>query len=82
MPEKKRKQRHTERRVLFGQLCIKNGFITKEQLKEALEIQRKMDERGEKHKLLGMIMLEKTMISTEQLIKILMFLDEHRSELS
>ncbi len=79
MPET-RKRRVTEKRILFGQLAIKLGYVDKEQVEEALEIQKKMDERGEKHMLLGMIMLQKTMISTEQLISLLKYMDEHRSE--
>ena len=79
MPET-RKRRLTEKRILFGQLAIKLGYVDKEQVEEALEIQKKMDERGEKHMLLGMIMLQKTMISTEQLISLLKYMDEHRSE--
>ena len=74
-----RKRRLTERRVLFGQLAVKLGYVSKDQVEEALKIQNKMDERGEKHKLLGMIMLEKTMISTEQLIEILKRLNENFS---
>lgn len=79
MPEK-RKKRQTERRVLFGQLAVNMGYVTQEQVNKALEIQKKMDERGEKHKLLGMIMLEKTMISTEQLINMLQYMDKNRSK--
>ena len=56
------------------------GYVTQEQVEKALEIQRKMDERGEKHKLLGMIMLEKTMISTEQLINMLQYMDKNRNQ--
>lgn len=60
----------TERRLqkmMFGTIAIELGYITKEQLAKALEIQKMQDARGE-HKLLGVVMLEAGMLSPQQLI--------------
>ena len=60
----------TERRLqrmLFGTIAVELGFITKEQLAKALEIQKMQDADGE-HKLLGVVMLEAGMLSPQQLI--------------
>jgi len=57
-------------RIMFGTIAVELGYITKEQLAKALEIQRVQDAKGE-HKLLGVVMLEEGMISPQQLISAL-----------
>ena len=56
---------------LFGEIAIKKGFVTEEQVKMALEVQKEMDAIGEKHKLIGVIMLELGMLTSEQILEIL-----------
>ena len=57
-------------RRLFGQVAIRRGHVNPAQLEKALDIQKQMSRRGDK-RLLGMVMLEKGIISNEQLIDIL-----------
>lgn len=62
----------------FGAIAIRKGFITPAQLEEALEIQKRMDEKGEKHKLIGIILLEMGALSTSELIEVLQEMDKQR----
>ncbi len=55
----------------FGVFAIEMGFITPEQLIEALKVQVKDDVDGKSHKLVGQILLEKGFISPEQIQKVL-----------
>ncbi|KPK98263.1 MAG: hypothetical protein AMK75_07105 [Planctomycetes bacterium SM23_65] len=57
----------------FGQVAIQMGFVTESQVQAALEIQESMEKTRKERRLLGMIMLEMGMISTEQLIDILKY---------
>jgi hypothetical protein len=57
-------------RQLFGEIAIRRGHITPQQLDRALEIQKQLRKRSEK-KLIGMVMLERGMITNDQLIDIL-----------
>ena len=57
----------------FGQVAIQMGFVTESQVQAALEIQESMEKTRKERRLLGMIMLEMGMISTEQLIDILRY---------
>jgi len=57
-------------RQLFGEIAIRRGHTTPPQLDRALEIQKHLRKRGEK-KLIGMVMLERGMITNDQLIDIL-----------
>jgi hypothetical protein len=59
----------------FGQVAIRMGFVSASQVQAALEIQDSMLRAGKARKLLGMIMLEMGMISSDQLIEILKFYD-------
>lgn len=55
----------------FGKVAIRKGYVREEQVESALEFQRQLVVRGEKHKLIGIIMLEHGMIGTTELIDIL-----------
>jgi hypothetical protein len=57
--------------VRFGEIARRLGYVRAKDIEEALEIQRRRAERGESHKLLGLILLEQGSIDTEQLIEIL-----------
>ncbi|MFH1422398.1 MAG: UDP-glucose 4-epimerase GalE [Planctomycetota bacterium] len=59
----------------FGEIAIKKGFISHEDLEKCLFIQKEMDKLGT-HKLLGMIMLNEGVLSNEQLIEILRYMEE------
>ena len=59
------------RRALFGELCLRQGFIDGKALDKALTLQRSRDSEGESHKLLGIILLEMGAISSQQLIDVL-----------
>ena len=56
---------------LFGDLAIRLGFITSQDVEKALERQRREREAGNQHKLIGVHMLEMGLLSTSQLIEIL-----------
>lgn len=55
----------------FGDLAIELGFLTEAQLATALAEQRGRVERGESHKMLGLLLLQSGVIDTTQLIGIL-----------
>lgn len=57
----------------FGQIAVRMGFVTESQVQVALEIQETMEKTRKERRLLGMIMLEMGMISTDQLIDILRY---------
>ena len=59
----------------FGQVAIRMGFVSESQVQAALEIQESMQKAGRERRLIGMIMLETGMISSEQLIDILKYYD-------
>ena len=64
---------------LFGQIAIEKGYITEEQVDTALQVQKEMDSRGERHKLIGVIMLDLGMLTSEQIVDILKAFEEHAS---
>jgi hypothetical protein len=55
----------------FGEIARKLGYVRSDDIERALEVQRHRAERGESHKLLGLILLEQGSIDTEQMIEIL-----------
>jgi hypothetical protein len=59
----------------FGQVAIRMGFVTESQVQAALDIQESMQKARKERRLLGMVMLETGMISSEQLIAILKYYD-------
>jgi hypothetical protein len=54
----------------FGQIAIRKGFTTSAQVDAALDVQTSLRQTG-KPRLIGMIMLDMGMISSEQLIDVL-----------
>ena len=56
----------------FGQITIRMGFATPAQVQAALEVQDSLRKAG-RPRLIGMIMLEMGMISSEQLIEVLKY---------
>ncbi|OHB74211.1 MAG: hypothetical protein A2Z34_10280 [Planctomycetes bacterium RBG_16_59_8] len=59
------------RKEPFGRVAVRKGFVTEKEVDEALHFQRQLAQRGEKHKLIGIIMLEMGMLGTTELIDIL-----------
>lgn len=55
----------------FGDLAVRLGHVTEEDVERALERQQRESEDGRSHKLIGMHMLELGLLSTSQLIEIL-----------
>jgi len=58
----------------FGVVAVKGGFITPEQLCEALTTQVLEELKGTKRRLIGEILLEKGYITTDQLYEVVEFL--------
>ncbi len=59
----------------FGQVAVRKGYVSEQQVYDALARQRGLGERGEKHKLIGMILLEMGALGTTELIDILRLLN-------
>ena len=55
----------------FGSIAVQKGFITSENLSEALRIQTIEDLEGTEHRLIGQILWEKGYIKTEQINEVL-----------
>lgn len=57
--------------VQFGYIAIELGYITKEQLEEALAEQENDDIDNKPHRLLGTVLIDKGWMTTEQVTLIL-----------
>ena len=55
----------------FGAIAIEKGFISKEQLLEALQIQAEENIEKGTHRLIGQILIEKGYITQSQVDKVL-----------
>jgi hypothetical protein len=55
----------------FGEIAIKKGFITSQQLEEALDEQIACDNSNSHHKLIGEILLEQKRMTPEQIAVVL-----------
>lgn len=55
----------------FGEIAKRLGYARADEVEEALRVQRERAARGEEHKLIGLILLERGVIDNEQLIEIL-----------
>jgi hypothetical protein len=60
----------------FGKLALKKGFITKEQLDDALRTQSDEDISNVKHRPIGRILLNKGFITLQQVGEILKSMDK------
>ncbi len=67
-------------RELFGQIALKKGFISEHQLDDALSRQKQLKQSGQRHELLGLIMIEINVLSNAQLIEILKYIEAQRGE--
>ena len=57
--------------ILFGQIAIWKGFITEQQLEEALDEQISHNLINDNHKLIGEILLEKGWMTRDQIAIVL-----------
>ena len=55
----------------FGQVAVRRGYVTQQQVVEALSRQKDLASGGQVHKLIGMIMLEMGALGTSELIEVL-----------
>ena len=62
----------------FGEVAIRLGYTTLEEVEEALRIQAELREKGRPHKLIGIIMHEAGFLSNEELIETLQEMKRHR----
>ena len=60
----------------FGDIALEKGFITKEQLDEALKIQAEEDASKEEHRPIGRILLNEGLITLQQVGDVLKSLDK------
>jgi len=51
----------------FGNIAVEKGFLTGEQLKEAFTEQIEDDLTGRPHRMIGMILLEKNIMTIQQI---------------
>ena len=65
-------------KILFGTIARDKGYVDEEGVERALKFQRDIDERGEPHKLIGIVMLEMGMLNSEQLLDCLQTLEKQR----
>ncbi|MBM4046167.1 MAG: hypothetical protein FJ279_13735 [Planctomycetes bacterium] len=64
-------------RDLFGVVAVRKGFCTEHDVARALKKQRDIVDRGGKWKLIGLVMLEMGILSSEQLIEILKYYEHN-----
>ncbi len=58
-------------REKFGERAVRMGFVTEEQVHEALELQRSSSGSGGQHELIGLILLRMGAFTNDQLISVL-----------
>ncbi len=56
---------------LFGEAAVRKGYVTPQQVEEALARQKELAANGHPHKLIGMILLESGALGTTELIEVL-----------
>lgn len=56
------------KKLRFGEIVVNAGHVKPEVVEKALALQKRRDEVGESHKLLGIILLEMGELSNDQLI--------------
>ena len=58
-------------REKFGERAVRMGFVTEEQVHEALELQRSPSRSGGQRGLIGLILLRMGALANDQLIRVL-----------
>jgi hypothetical protein len=62
-------------RKLFGEMVVHKGYVDRDMVDQALEIQKEQVDAGQPRRLLGLIMLTEGMIDNFQFIDLLKDLD-------
>jgi hypothetical protein len=57
--------------TLFGDLAVKLGFVSQEDVSRVLVEQDRLEKAGRGHKMMGLCMVEMGLLSTTQLVEIL-----------
>lgn len=60
-----------EKKRRFGEIAVRAGFISEDDVHKALARQKEIASNGGNHKLMGIIMLELGLLSNAQLIHVL-----------
>jgi hypothetical protein len=80
MASKKKRENKSVERIPFGEMAVRKGYCTREEVEEALRVQRKLGERGRPRPLIGIILVQHGFITTGQLIDVLRtYQDEHEA---
>ncbi len=67
----------------FGQVAKRLGYCSQEDVQSALDQQRKLQVEEDTEKLIGMIMLDQGILTTDQLISVLRVLEhKHKKDIS
>lgn len=69
------KLKKTEKR--FGTIAVEKGYITIDQLMDALEIQVREDISGKKHRLIGKILYDQGFLTINQIQRVLASMRSH-----
>ena len=77
--ETEKEKEHLEKR--FGVLAVEKGYVTPDEVIEALKIQVMEDVEKGNHRPIGVILLEKGLITTSQLIDVLEIMGKNPEEL-
>ena len=62
-------------RRLFGEICLELGYADSNDIRQALQQQETLKKAGKPHKMIGLILLERCVLSNEQLIDVLQEMD-------
>ena len=58
--------------VRFGKIAVEKGFITEENLYEAIKLQISEDLKGRPHKIIGSILFEMQLMSVDDIDEVLL----------
>jgi hypothetical protein len=61
----------------FGTIAVEKGYITIEQLMDALYIQVREDLSGKKHRLIGKILYDQGLLTVDQIERVLATMGSH-----
>jgi predicted RNA-binding protein associated with RNAse of E/G family len=57
--------------VLFGQIALRKGFVTREQIEEAVKIQKERATEGLEHRLIGSLLYSLGYMRVEQINEVI-----------
>lgn len=56
---------------LFGEIAIRKGYVTATQVRKALEVQAETVRKGERHKLIGVLLVDLGYLTPAQVMDVL-----------